>query len=107
PETCWAEVAGRWVAGPAPPRGLRGAAEGLPPPRGYFLLATLHGEPVGCGALKCRRGFGEVKRMWVAESSRGMGIGKRILQRLEELARRRRIPVLRLETNKTLKEAQA
>ncbi|HKC46760.1 MAG TPA: bifunctional helix-turn-helix transcriptional regulator/GNAT family N-acetyltransferase [Gemmatimonadales bacterium] len=106
-EHYFAELAVRFDAGYDPTRGISATAEELTPPRGYFLLATLHGEPVGCGALKCRRGFGEVKRMWVAESSRGMGIGKRILQRLEELARRRRIPVLRLETNKTLKEAQA
>jgi GNAT superfamily N-acetyltransferase len=79
----------------------------LTSPRGYFVLATLHGEPVGCGALKCHRAFGEVKRMWVAQSSRGLGIGRHILERFEALARRRRIPVLRLETNKTLKEAQA
>ena len=45
--------------------------------------------------------------MWVAPSARGLGIGRRILQRLEELARRRRIPLLRLETNKALSEAQA
>ena len=45
--------------------------------------------------------------MWVADSSRGLGIGKRILQRLEDLARKRCIPLLRLETNKALTEAQA
>ena len=45
--------------------------------------------------------------MWVAPSSRGLGIGKRILLRLEELARRRRLPLLRLETNKALTEAHA
>ncbi len=106
-ERYFAELAVRFDAGFDPARGISATAEELTPPGGYFLLATLHGEPVGCGALKCHRGFGEIKRMWVAESSRGLGIGKRILQRLEELAGRRRIPVLRLETNKTLKEAQA
>ena len=45
--------------------------------------------------------------MWVAPASRGLGIGKRILQRLEALARKRRLPLLRLETNKALTEAQA
>ena len=106
-EHYFAELAVRFDAGFDPTRGISATTDELTPPRGYFVLATLHGEPVGCGALKCHRAFGEVKRMWVAQSSRGLGIGRRILERLEALARRRRIPVLRLETNKSLKEAQS
>ncbi len=106
-ESYFAELARRFDAGYDPSRGIPATPDELTPPRGYFVLATLNGEPVGCGALKCHRDHGEIKRMWVAPSARGLGIGKRILQRLEELARRRRIPLLRLETNKTLKEAQA
>ena len=106
-ERYYAELAERFDAGFDPARGISAAPKELTPPRGYFVLATLHGEPVGCGALKCHRAFGEVKRMWVAPTARGMGIGKRLLERLETIARRRRIPVLRLETNKSLKEAQA
>ena len=106
-EQYFAELAVRFDAGFDPTRGISATVDELTSPRGYFVLATLHGEPVGCGALKCHRAFGEVKRMWVAQASRGLGIGRRILERLEALARRRRIPVLRLETNKTLKEAQA
>jgi DNA-binding MarR family transcriptional regulator/GNAT superfamily N-acetyltransferase len=101
------ELAERFEAGFDPERSISAGAEELTPPHGYFVLATLHGEPVGCGALKCHREFGEIKRMWVAASSRGLGIGRRILEHLEALARRRRIPILRLETNKALKEAQA
>lgn len=101
------ELAERFEAGFDPARSISAGAEELTPPRGYFVLATLQDEPVGCGALKCHREFGEIKRMWVAASSRGLGIGRRILERLEALARRRRIPILRLETNKALKEAQA
>ncbi len=101
------ELAERFEAGFDPARGISASAEELTPPRGYFLLATLNGEPVGCGALKCHPDFGEIKRMWVAATCRGMGIGKRILRGLEELARKRRIPTLRLETNKALTEAQA
>ncbi len=100
------ELAERFDAGFDPAKSISAAAEELTPPRGYFVLATLHGEPVGCGALKCHREWGEVKRMWVAKGSRGLGIGKRILQRLEALALRRRISLLRLETNRALTEAQ-
>ena len=45
--------------------------------------------------------------MWVATSVRGLGLGTRILHYLEELARERRLPLLRLETNKALTEAQS
>jgi len=70
-------------------------------------VAILNGEPVGCGALKCHTAYGEIKRMWVAPSARGLGLGTRILLRLEDLARERGLPLLRLETNKTLTEAQS
>jgi ribosomal protein S18 acetylase RimI-like enzyme len=43
----------------------------------------------------------------VAASTRGLGIGRRVLDCLEALARRRRVRVLRLETNRTLSQAQA
>ena len=101
------ELAERFDAGFDPGRSISAEADELTPPRGYFVLATLHGEPVGCGALKCLADHGEVKRMWVAGWARGLGIGRRILERLEALARRRRIPLLRLETNRSLVEAQA
>jgi DNA-binding MarR family transcriptional regulator/GNAT superfamily N-acetyltransferase len=103
----FAELATRFDAGFDPARSISAGDAELTPPKGYFLLATLRGDPVGCGALKCHTTHAEIKRMWVDASSRGLGIGTRILQRLEDLARRRHIPVLRLETNKTLTEAQA
>lgn len=106
-ERYYAELAARFEAGFDHAKSISATTQELTPPAGYFLLATLHGEPVGCGALKCHPDFGEIKRMWVAGTQRGLGIGKRILQRLEELARKRRIPLLRLETNRTLTEAQA
>jgi DNA-binding MarR family transcriptional regulator/GNAT superfamily N-acetyltransferase len=106
-ERYFEELAARFEAGFDPGRGISASPEELTPPHGYFLLATLHDEPVGCGALKCHRDFGEIKRMWVAASARGLGIGKRILERLEALALERHIPLLRLETNKALTEAQS
>jgi len=106
-ERYFEELAMRFEAGFDPARSIPAATEELTPPRGYFVLATLNGEPVGCGALKCHVACGEIKRMWVAPSARGLGVGKRILLRLEDLARERRLPLLRLETNKTLTEAQS
>jgi GNAT superfamily N-acetyltransferase len=101
------ELAARFDQGFDPALSISAAAEELTPPRGFFVLATVDGEPVGCGALKCHAKYGEIKRMWVAASSRGLGVGKRILHHLEDLARKRRLPLLRLETNKALVEAQA
>lgn len=103
----FAELAARFETGFDPGQSIPAKPDDLIPPHGFLVLATLHGEPVGCGALKCHKDYGEIKRMWVRDSARGLGIGKRILQRLEELARKRRLPVLRLETNKSLTEAQS
>src|SRR2546427_416581 len=59
----------------------------LRPPAGMFLLATLRGEPVGCGALKLHgEQPAELKRMWVAASARGLGLGRRLLCELERHA---------------------
>jgi DNA-binding MarR family transcriptional regulator/GNAT superfamily N-acetyltransferase len=101
------ELGRRFEAGFDPARSISADAEELTPPRGYLVLAALHGDPVGCGALKCGPAFGEIKRMWVTPAARGLGVGRRILARLEALAADRRLPLLRLETNKSLAEAQA
>ncbi|MEA2444413.1 MAG: hypothetical protein QOJ12_1705, partial [Thermoleophilales bacterium] len=44
------------------------------PPAGVLLLAYLGAEPVGCGALRNHAGApSEIKRLWVADSVRGLG----------------------------------
>lgn len=100
------ELAERFEDGFNPEQSISASTEELTPPQGYFVVAELHGEAVGCGALKCHTAFGEVKRMWVAPSVRGLGIGKHLLARLEDIAREQKSPLLRLETNKALVEAQ-
>jgi DNA-binding MarR family transcriptional regulator/GNAT superfamily N-acetyltransferase len=78
------------------------------PPAGAFLVARLNGDAVGCGAVKHQPGGPtDIKRMWVAESARGLGIGRRLLASLEQLARDSGAPVARLETNRALVEAIA
>ena len=78
----------------------------MTPPAGLFLVATLHGEPVGCGALKFHPGApAEIKRMWVAPAVRGLGLGRRLLAELEARAVAQGVRVLRLETNRALTEA--
>jgi DNA-binding MarR family transcriptional regulator len=77
-------------------------------PAGAFLVAYLSGEPIGCGAVKHQPGGpSDIKRMWVAESARGLGLGRRLLRELEQLARDSGAGVARLETNAALIEAIA
>jgi DNA-binding MarR family transcriptional regulator/ribosomal protein S18 acetylase RimI-like enzyme len=100
------ELTKRFDNGFNPDISMSATSQELTPPNGYFVVAELYGNGVGCGALKCHKHFGEIKRMWVASSTRGLGIGKRILARLETIARQQKLKVLRLETNKNLVEAQ-
>lgn len=78
----------------------------LTEPAGLFLVARLREEPVGCGGLKLHEGApAELKRIWVSESARGVGLGRRLLSELEAHAMRRGVKTLRLDTNRTLVEA--
>jgi DNA-binding MarR family transcriptional regulator/GNAT superfamily N-acetyltransferase len=80
--------------------------DSMRPPAGLFLVATLRGEPVGCGGLQFHgHAPPDIKRMWVAESARGLGIGRRMLAELEERVRAHGSRVVRLETNRSLGEA--
>jgi DNA-binding MarR family transcriptional regulator/GNAT superfamily N-acetyltransferase len=77
-------------------------------PAGLFLVASLRAEPVGCGALKFHDGEpADLKRMWVAESVRGLGIGRRLLGELERCALAAGAHAIQLETNRALTEAIA
>jgi DNA-binding MarR family transcriptional regulator/GNAT superfamily N-acetyltransferase len=78
------------------------------PPNGLMLVATLQSEPVGCGALILHEGEPPyIKRMWVAEPARGLGIGRRLLAELEARAADTGSRTVQLETNGTLTEAIA
>jgi DNA-binding MarR family transcriptional regulator len=75
-------------------------------PRGVFLVAMSDGLPVGCVGLKgSRREVAEIKRLWTCPSGRGLGIGTRLMQAAEAVARELSIEVLRLDTNSALPEA--
>jgi GNAT superfamily N-acetyltransferase len=77
------------------------------PPCGTFLLVRLNGEPVGCGGLKpISKEAAYLKRMWIAPGARGLGVARRLLSALEDSARTMGYSVIRLETNRSLIEAQ-
>jgi DNA-binding MarR family transcriptional regulator len=78
------------------------------PPAGAFVVAYLRDEPVGCGAVKhLPGGPSDLKRMWISESVRGLGLGRRLLEHLEGIVRASGAPAARMETNATLTEAIA
>jgi DNA-binding MarR family transcriptional regulator/GNAT superfamily N-acetyltransferase len=100
------ELAERFESGFDPARSISADDHELTPPAGLLLLATLHGEPVGCGAVKFHPGApAEIKRMWAAPAVRGLGLGRRLLTELEARAAAGGARALRLETNRTLGEA--
>lgn len=77
-------------------------------PRGAFLVAVSDGLPVGCVGLKgTGDGTAEIKRLWVAPSARGLGLGKSLMAAAEDRARNLGIGTLRLDTNRALPEAKA
>ena len=100
------ELNTRFDSGFEPSRSIPAGVDDLRPPAGLFVLATLYGNPVGCGALKFHPATpAELKRMWVSASARGLGIGRRMLDELEMRALDGGARVVRLETNGTLVEA--
>ena len=68
----------------------------------HFFVARAGTETLGCIALAEKEGYGEVKSMFVADASRGQGVGAALLAHLEEEARGLSLPILRLETGNTL-----
>jgi GNAT superfamily N-acetyltransferase/DNA-binding MarR family transcriptional regulator len=104
----FAELAERFEEPFDPGRTLPADAADLVPPAGAFLIARVGGEPAGCGAVKTLEpGVGEIMRMWVDRVHRGLGIGARILEALEEHAASLGHHTVRLYTNRSLEEAKA
>lgn len=98
----------RFPGGFDPEAALQVSPDDMRAPGGLLLLARRRGEPVGCGVLKLRGdGWGEIKRVWVAESVRGLGLGRRLLGELEAAAIERGLDTVRLDTNASLVEAIA
>ena len=104
-----AELGRRFPEGFDPRIGVSAEPHELQPPAGSLLVAYLHREPVGCGAVKHHRdqGWSEIKRVWVADSVRGLGLGRRLLAELEGRARAAGSSTVRLDTHRSLTEAAA
>jgi DNA-binding MarR family transcriptional regulator/GNAT superfamily N-acetyltransferase len=102
----FSELASRFAEGFDPAQSIPTVDAELRPPLGAILVASVDGEAVACGAVKLiGPRVGSLKRMWVADSARGVGLGKRMLEALESEARELGVTTLRLETNRALTEA--
>jgi GNAT superfamily N-acetyltransferase len=102
------ELDRRFDAGFDPALSILPGVDELRPPQGLFLIARLRDEPIGCGGLVFHDGSPpDIKRMWVAPSSRGLGVGRRLLAELERRAALDGHRTVRLETNRTLTRAVA
>jgi ribosomal protein S18 acetylase RimI-like enzyme len=78
------------------------------PPEGALLLARVDGEPGGCVALRRIDGStGELKRLFVRPSCRGLGLGRLLATEAIELARSRGYSALRLDTTPEMAAARA
>jgi putative acetyltransferase len=63
-------------------------AEQVAPGHGAFLVASVAGAPVGCGAFRLLDPqTAELKRMYIAPSARGKGLGRSLVAALETEAR--------------------
>lgn len=104
----FAELNERFESGFDPGIALPTDAPDLTPPAGAWIIARLHGRPVGCGAVKLQGdGSAYLKRMWVSSEARGIGLGRRLLAELESWARGAGATRVQLETNRALREAIA
>jgi ribosomal protein S18 acetylase RimI-like enzyme len=68
-----------------------------------FFVIRCDGVPAGCAGVqffddKDGLAYGEVKRMYIRPSFRGLGLARLALKQLEETAAARGIEILRLET---------
>lgn len=93
--------------------------ERLQEPEGLLLLARLDGRVLGCAGMRfvteqtapaaageAPRRVGEVTRVFVDASARGLGVARRLLAGLEAEARARGLDALRLDTRADLVEAR-
>ncbi len=110
----FAELDDRFADGFDPGTGADESLRHLRRPDGGFMVALDGDEAVGCGGFQRielaspydnSAPTAEVKRMWVHPERRGLGLGRRLLQALEDDARAVGYRRVVLDTNSALTEA--
>ena len=80
--------------------------ETLAKPNVHFFAALVDGAYRGCGAIMIHAGgYAEVKRVFVSPQARGLGLGRRIIEKLAETTRAEGLRLMRLETGTLQPEA--
>jgi GNAT superfamily N-acetyltransferase len=81
-------------------------SDNLVPPAGLLLVARDGDAVLGCVGLRLLGdGIGEIVRVFVVPRARGRGLGKRLMDAVEDAAREHRLSTLRLDTGSHLVEA--
>jgi ribosomal protein S18 acetylase RimI-like enzyme len=89
-------------------RELESLAARYGPPSGKAFLARREGEVVGCGGYRRRSDeYCEMKRLFVPDRFRGLGIGRTLCDALIASARAERFKLMRLDTAAQMREAVA
>jgi DNA-binding MarR family transcriptional regulator/GNAT superfamily N-acetyltransferase len=103
-----AELNRRSTRGFDPSVGATALPHEVRPPAGQFFVAYVHGDAIGCGAVKHHADApAEIKRMWIAPEARGLGLGRRLLEKLEAAVLAGGARVAHIETSAALTEALA
>ncbi len=86
---------------------LNSLLEKYGPPDGVLILSRVDGRNAGCVALRrISDEICEMKRLYVRDSYRGLGIGKKLINKVIDEASKRKYKFIRLDTLPTMKEAQ-
>ena len=70
-----------------------------------FYVARKEGQPVGCVALVDYKTYGEIKRLYVPHTARGLGLAKTLMAHLENEAKAKGHSSVKLETGEKLAAA--
>lgn len=101
----FADIASRYP-GWDPGRSQSADPSELAPPGGAWVVAYIDGRPAGCGGLKALDSeTAEIRRIFLDQSARGRGIGRKLLQELEMHALRLGYRRVRLTTGDRQPEA--
>lgn len=106
------DIVSRYHRREATPDEVRAAMAAEPsadlcPPHGLFLLARRDDAVIGCAGLRLLpAGTGEITRVFVVPEARRHGVGRQLLQAVEDAARQHAVSRLRLDTRTDLAEAR-